>query len=61
MNNQRNNCGWEIHWSFLAVGSALALVGGILTASIIGAIIGIPLLLIAWPLLKNPVSPIACV
>lgn len=61
MNNQRNNCGWDIHWTFLAVGAALALVGGLLTATIVGAIVGIPILLVALPLLKNPVAPAACV
>jgi len=38
----------------------MVLAGGILTASIIGAIVGIPLLLIASPLLKNPVVPATC-
>lgn len=61
MNNQTQNCGWEIHWFFRGVGAVLALVGGILTASIIGAIIGIPMLLIASPLLKTPVVPVAWV
>ncbi|GMQ93951.1 MAG: hypothetical protein BMS9Abin12_1433 [Acidimicrobiia bacterium] len=60
MNEQRENCGWEFRWLFLTVGATLALVGGIFTASIIGAVVGIPLLLIAWPLLKNPVVPATC-
>jgi len=60
METQLQDCGWEVRWLFLAVGVPLALVGGILTASIIGAIVGIPLLLIAWPLLENPVVPATC-
>lgn len=60
METQLQDCGWEVRWLFLAVGVPLALVGGILTASIIGAIVGIPLLLTAWPLLENPVVPATC-
>jgi hypothetical protein len=45
---------------FIAVGAVVALIGGILTASIVGAIVGIPLLLIAWPLFKEPVVPATC-
>ena len=60
MRHLAENCGWNIQWTFLAVGVVLALAGGILTASIVGAIVGIPLLLIAWPLLKEPVVPAAC-
>jgi hypothetical protein len=45
---------------FIAVGAVVALIGGILTASIVGAFIGVPLLLVALPLLKNPVVPAAC-
>jgi len=48
------NCGWEVRWLFLAVGIPVAFIGGMFTASVIGAIIGIPLLLLAWPPLKNP-------
>ncbi len=60
MNEQQERCGWQFRWLFLTVGVAIALVGGMLTASIIGAVVGIPLLLIAWPLLKNPVVPATC-
>jgi hypothetical protein len=31
MNERLENCGWEIHWLFLAVGVTLALIGGIFT------------------------------
>jgi hypothetical protein len=60
MNRYRDNCGWKIRWSFLAVGGTLAIAGGLLTATIVGAIIGIPLLLIALPLFKSPVAPVLC-
>ena len=60
MRDTAENCGWDIQWLLLAVGGVLALVGAILTASIVGGIIGIPLLLIAWPLVKEPVVPAAC-
>jgi hypothetical protein len=54
------NCGWEIRWLFLAVGIPVALIGGLFTASVIGTVVGIPLLLVAWPLLNNPVVPHPC-
>jgi hypothetical protein len=60
MRNVSENCGWDVQWLFLTVGATLALVGSILTASIVGAIVGIPLVLIAWPLLKDPVVPATC-
>jgi len=56
MRNVSENCGWDVQWLFLTVGATLALVGSILTASIVG----IPLVLIAWPLLKDPVVPATC-
>jgi hypothetical protein len=43
------------HPVFVAVGRVVVLVGGTLTTSIVGAIAGIPLVLTAWPFLKNPV------
>jgi hypothetical protein len=60
MKNYLENCGKRYRWMFLGVGVALALVGGIFTASIVGAIVGIPMLLLAWPLLKSPGIPVAC-
>jgi len=53
-------CGRAFRPMFLAVGAALALIGGFLTASVVGAILGIPLLLVAWPLLQRPSTPRAC-
>jgi hypothetical protein len=43
-----------IRWLFSAVGIPVALIGGLLAASVIGAVIEIPILLLAWPLLSNP-------
>jgi hypothetical protein len=60
MSNYLEDCGSEYRWLFLGVGVMLALVGGILTASIIGAVVGIPLLLVAWPLLESPGIPATC-
>jgi hypothetical protein len=60
MSKSIENCGWEVRWLFLAVGIPVAFIGGLFTASVIGAIIGIPLLLIAWPLLSNPVVAREC-
>jgi hypothetical protein len=60
MTDNTQYCGWEVRWLFLAVGIPVALIGGMFTASVIGAIIGIPLLLLAWPLLKNPVVAREC-
>jgi uncharacterized membrane protein len=60
MRNVSGNCGWDVQWLFLGVGAVLALIGAFLTASIVGAIIGIPLLLIAWALVKEPVVPATC-
>ncbi len=57
MRNRTRRCGWDVRWMFLAVGIPLALVGGMFTASVVGAIIGIPMLLLAWPLLKDPAEP----
>jgi hypothetical protein len=49
MTENIKNCGWEVRWLFLAVGIPVALIGGLFTASVIGAIFGIPLLLLASP------------
>jgi hypothetical protein len=60
MRNYLEHCGTRYRWLFLGVGAALALIGGMFTASIIGAIVGIPLLLLAWPILKSPGIQVAC-
>jgi hypothetical protein len=53
-------CTSRIQWSYLAVGAVLALVGGFMTASVVGSIVGIPLLLLAWPLLSEPRRTVPC-
>jgi hypothetical protein len=60
MRQLAQQCGWSIHWLWITVGAAIGLVGGLFTASVIGAIVGIPLLLLAWPLFSGSVEPKAC-
>jgi hypothetical protein len=60
MRNYLENCGTRHRWLFLGVGASLALVGGIFTATIVGAFIGIPMLPLALPLLKRPGLQISC-
>jgi hypothetical protein len=48
------NCGWEVRWLLLAAGIPVAIIGGLFRASVIGAAIGIPLLLIVWPCSTTP-------
>lgn len=60
MRNYVESCGTRYRWLFVGVGASIALVGGMFTASIVGAIVGIPMLLIALPLLKNPGIQVAC-
>jgi hypothetical protein len=49
MTENTRNWGWAVRWLLLAFGIPVAYVGGMFTASVIGAFIGIPLLLLAWP------------
>lgn len=49
-------CETHIRWFFVLVGAAAAVVGGLFTATIVGAIIGIPLMLVAFSLLNDPVE-----
>jgi hypothetical protein len=60
MSQNIESCGWDVRWLFLAVGFPVAFIGGLFTASIIGAVIGIPLLLVAWPLLDGTVVAQDC-
>ena len=55
-----SQCKGRIRWSSLVAGGLLAIVGGFLTASVVGSIAGIPLLLVAWPLLSEPRRTIPC-
>jgi hypothetical protein len=60
MTDYLENCGTRYRWLFGGVGASLALTGEFFTASIVGAVIGIPMLLLAPPLLKNPGMHVAC-
>ena len=53
-------CTSRIQWSYLVVGAVLALVGGFMTASVVGSVVGIPLLLLSWPLLSEPRRTVPC-
>jgi hypothetical protein len=53
-------CETHIRWAFIVVGAGVALIGGLLTATVVGAIVGIPLLLLAFSLLNDPVEKIPC-
>ncbi len=61
MGKRVEQCGWTAHWAYLIAGAGLGLVGALFTATILGAIIGIPLMLLVLPLLKNPVVAVPCV
>ena len=58
--NQIASCGTRLRWSFLFAGVALAAVGAFLSATIVGLIVGIPILLVAWPLLTTQTTPKPC-
>jgi hypothetical protein len=60
MTENTRNGGWAVRWLLLAFGIPVTNVGGMFTASMIGALIGIPLLRLAWPLLKDPVVVREC-
>jgi len=49
MSKNIENCGWEVRWLFLAVGIPIALIGGFFTASVIGAVVGIPFYCLPGP------------
>ena len=53
------NCGRRLRWLLIPVGFVLAIMGGFLTATVIGGIVGIPLLLVAAGLMSTP-SPRPC-
>ncbi len=54
------SCGRHISWLAIAAGIALIPLGGILSATVVGVIIGGPLLLVAWSLLRGSVTPLPC-
>jgi hypothetical protein len=54
MTENTERCGREVRWRFLAVGILVAFIGGMFTASVIGAFIRVPLLLLGWPARHGP-------
>ena len=57
--NVVRNCGRQLGWLFIPVGFVLAIMGGFLTATVVGGIVGIPLLLVAGGMMSTP-SPRPC-
>ena len=54
------SCGRRIHWLGLAAGLVLIPLGGVLSATVVGVVLGGPMLLIALALLRNSVTPKPC-
>ena len=54
------SCGRRIHWLALTAGLLLIPLGGALSATVVGVILGGPMLLIALALLRNSVAPQPC-
>ncbi len=52
--NVVRNCGRQLGWLFIPVGFILAMMGGFLTATVVGGIVGIPLLLVAAGMMGAP-------
>jgi hypothetical protein len=48
------NCGRQLGWLLIPVGFILAIMGGFLTATVVGGIVGIPLLLVAAGMMGAP-------
>ncbi len=48
------NCGRQLGWLLIPVGFILAIMGGFLTATVVGGIVGIPLLLVAVGMMGAP-------
>ncbi len=48
------NCGRQLGWLFIPTGFILAIMGGFLTATVVGGIVGIPLLLVAAGMMGAP-------
>ena len=60
MNPIIESCGHHISWLAIAAGLMLIPLGGVLSATVVGVILGGPLLLIAFSLLHNSVAPLPC-
>ncbi len=52
--NVVRNCGRQLRWLLIPVGFVLAIMGGFLTATVVGGIVGIPLLLVAAGMMGAP-------
>lgn len=57
--NVARNCGRRLQWLLIPIGFVLAIMGGFLTATVVGGIVGIPLLLVATGMMSAP-SPRPC-
>ena len=55
--NVIRNCGRQLGWLLIPVGFVLAIMGGFLTATVVGGIVGIPLLLVAVGMMGALSSP----
>lgn len=60
MNRIIQSCGRHISWLAIAAGILLIPIGGALSATVVGVIVGGPILLISLALLSNSVTPQPC-
>lgn len=60
MNRIIKSCGRHISWIAMGAGLVLIPLGGLLSATVVGIIIGGPMLLVALALLRNSVVPQPC-
>ncbi len=54
--NVVRSCGRQLGWLLIPVGFILAIIGGFLTATVVGGIVGIPLLLVAAGMMGAPTT-----
>jgi hypothetical protein len=54
------NCKDRVDWVGITLGVGIVAIGGFLSASVIGAIVGIPILLVGLPLLIKPMRTQVC-
>jgi len=60
MNRIIQTCGRHIRWFAIAAGLLLIPLGGVLSATVIGVVVGGPILLVSLALLSNSVTPQPC-
>jgi hypothetical protein len=60
MNRITKSCGRHISWIAIGTGLVLIPLGGLLSATVVGLVIGGPMLLMALALLRNSVTPQPC-